>query len=183
MNAFYQATVEIGVAPQVTTFTLSDFGRTFAARQHLRHRPCLGQPSLDHGWSDCWRGFLRNVSDPSARWARRRDRSRGDGFQPRRSINTARHWRSGSACRRPICLRFSRTCRISRIRRWGLSVRRPRGRRSYVVEREVGGLYGWTGEAPVHPWKIPGFRRYGFFLPNRPPRLPRGSSCLRGSGL
>ncbi len=30
MNAFYQATAEIGVAQQVTTFTLSDFGRTFA---------------------------------------------------------------------------------------------------------------------------------------------------------
>jgi uncharacterized protein (DUF1501 family) len=29
MNAFYQATLEIGVAPQVSTFTLSDFGRTF----------------------------------------------------------------------------------------------------------------------------------------------------------
>ena len=29
MNAFYQATVEMGVAPQVTTFTMSDFGRTF----------------------------------------------------------------------------------------------------------------------------------------------------------
>jgi uncharacterized protein (DUF1501 family) len=29
MNAFYQATLEIGVGPQVTTFTLSDFGRTF----------------------------------------------------------------------------------------------------------------------------------------------------------
>ena len=29
MNAFYQATVEIGIAPQVTTFTLSDFARTF----------------------------------------------------------------------------------------------------------------------------------------------------------
>jgi len=29
MNAFYQATVEMGTAPQVTTFTLSDFGRTF----------------------------------------------------------------------------------------------------------------------------------------------------------
>jgi uncharacterized protein (DUF1501 family) len=28
MGAFYQATVEIGVAQQVTTFTLSDFGRT-----------------------------------------------------------------------------------------------------------------------------------------------------------
>ena len=29
MNAFYQATAEIGIAPNVTTFTLSDFGRTF----------------------------------------------------------------------------------------------------------------------------------------------------------
>lgn len=29
MNALYQATVEMGVAPQVTSFTLSDFGRTF----------------------------------------------------------------------------------------------------------------------------------------------------------
>jgi uncharacterized protein (DUF1501 family) len=30
MNAFYQATVEIGVAYQVTSFTLSDFSRTYA---------------------------------------------------------------------------------------------------------------------------------------------------------
>jgi uncharacterized protein (DUF1501 family) len=30
MNAFYQATVEIGAAPQVTAFTLSDFSRTYA---------------------------------------------------------------------------------------------------------------------------------------------------------
>lgn len=29
MNAFYQATVEMGVAPNVTSFTMSDFGRTF----------------------------------------------------------------------------------------------------------------------------------------------------------
>jgi uncharacterized protein (DUF1501 family) len=29
MNAFYQATVEMGVGPQVTSFTMSDFGRTF----------------------------------------------------------------------------------------------------------------------------------------------------------
>jgi len=29
MNAFYQATVELGVPQQVTTFTLSDFARTF----------------------------------------------------------------------------------------------------------------------------------------------------------
>ncbi len=30
MNAFYQATLELGVGPQVTTFTMSDFSRTFA---------------------------------------------------------------------------------------------------------------------------------------------------------
>lgn len=42
MAAFYAATVELGVAPQVTTFTQSDFGRTL-------------QPSgtgSDHGWGN-----------------------------------------------------------------------------------------------------------------------------------
>jgi len=41
MNAFYNATVEMNVASQVTTFTLSDFGRTF--------QPGSGGGS-DHGW-------------------------------------------------------------------------------------------------------------------------------------
>ncbi|MEO8298850.1 MAG: DUF1501 domain-containing protein [Burkholderiales bacterium] len=40
MSAFYQATVELGVAGQVTQFTASDFGRTLASN---------GQGS-DHGW-------------------------------------------------------------------------------------------------------------------------------------
>ena len=40
LNAFYNATVELGVAQQVTTFTASDFGRTF---------PTNGSGS-DHGW-------------------------------------------------------------------------------------------------------------------------------------
>ena len=40
MSSFYAATVELGVAPQVTTFTLSDFGRTF--------RP--NTDGTDHGW-------------------------------------------------------------------------------------------------------------------------------------
>lgn len=40
MNAFYNATVELGVAPSVTTFTASDFGRTL---------PGNGNGS-DHGW-------------------------------------------------------------------------------------------------------------------------------------
>ena len=40
MTAFYQATVELGVANQVTTFTASDFGRTLTSN---------GDGS-DHGW-------------------------------------------------------------------------------------------------------------------------------------
>lgn len=42
MAAFYQATVELGVANQVTTFTASDFGRTYA--------PNAG--GTDHGWGN-----------------------------------------------------------------------------------------------------------------------------------
>jgi uncharacterized protein (DUF1501 family) len=40
VKAFYDATVELGVASQVTTFTASDFGRTFRSN---------GDGS-DHGW-------------------------------------------------------------------------------------------------------------------------------------
>ncbi len=42
MKAFYDATVELGVANQVTTFTASDFGRTYA--------PNFG--GTDHGWGN-----------------------------------------------------------------------------------------------------------------------------------
>lgn len=41
MNAFYQSTVELGIASQVTTFTLSDFGRTL--------KPASGG-GTDHAW-------------------------------------------------------------------------------------------------------------------------------------
>ncbi len=40
MSAFYSATVELGVANQVTTFTASDFGRTLAGNSD----------GSDHGW-------------------------------------------------------------------------------------------------------------------------------------
>jgi uncharacterized protein (DUF1501 family) len=40
MSAFYQATVELGVADQVTTFTASDFGRTLVSNTD----------GSDHGW-------------------------------------------------------------------------------------------------------------------------------------
>jgi uncharacterized protein (DUF1501 family) len=42
MKAFYDATVELGVANQVTTFTASDFGRTYV--------PNAG--GTDHGWGN-----------------------------------------------------------------------------------------------------------------------------------
>ena len=42
MNAFYGATVELGVANQVTTFTASDFGRTYAPNAR----------GTDHGWGN-----------------------------------------------------------------------------------------------------------------------------------
>jgi uncharacterized protein (DUF1501 family) len=41
LGAFYQATTELGVTPQVTTFTLSDFGRTFAPDSNA---------GSDHAW-------------------------------------------------------------------------------------------------------------------------------------
>jgi uncharacterized protein (DUF1501 family) len=40
MSAFYQATVDLGVANQVTTFTASDFGRTLSSNAD----------GSDHGW-------------------------------------------------------------------------------------------------------------------------------------
>ncbi len=43
MKAFYDATVELGVAAQVTTFTLSDFGRTL--------KPAAGA-GTDHAWGN-----------------------------------------------------------------------------------------------------------------------------------
>jgi uncharacterized protein (DUF1501 family) len=42
MNAFYNATIELGVANQVTTFTASDFGRTYIPNA----------TGTDHGWGN-----------------------------------------------------------------------------------------------------------------------------------
>ena len=46
MRAFYDATVELGVANNVTTFTLSDFGRT------LQSSGAGAQAGSDHGWGN-----------------------------------------------------------------------------------------------------------------------------------
>ena len=42
MRAFYDATVELGVADQVTTFTTSDFGRSYVPNARR----------TDHGWGN-----------------------------------------------------------------------------------------------------------------------------------
>ena len=47
MNAFYSATVELGLAPNVTTFTLSDFGRTFSPSGSG-----VAAVGSDHGWGN-----------------------------------------------------------------------------------------------------------------------------------
>jgi uncharacterized protein (DUF1501 family) len=47
MNAFYAATVELGVGPNVTTFTLSDFGRTLSPSGSG-----VAAVGSDHGWGN-----------------------------------------------------------------------------------------------------------------------------------
>jgi uncharacterized protein (DUF1501 family) len=47
MNAFYAATVELGIAPNVTTFTLSDFGRTLSPSGSG-----VAAVGSDHGWGN-----------------------------------------------------------------------------------------------------------------------------------
>lgn len=46
MNAFYNATIELGVADKVTTFTMSDFGRTF------QPAGSGGAVGSDHAWGN-----------------------------------------------------------------------------------------------------------------------------------
>lgn len=46
MNAFYNATIEMGVSSQVTTFTLSEFGRT------LQFSASGTAPGSDHAWGN-----------------------------------------------------------------------------------------------------------------------------------
>ena len=52
MHAFYDATVELGVADQVTAFTASDFGRTLTS-QRQRLGPRLGLASISSSAAPC----------------------------------------------------------------------------------------------------------------------------------
>src|ERR1700746_1551288 len=52
MSAFYNSTVELGIAPQVTAFTLSDFSRTFQPGTNGGTDPAWGGTHLVVGGAD-----------------------------------------------------------------------------------------------------------------------------------
>ena len=99
MSAFYNATVELGVANQVTSFTASDFGRT-----------ATGNDGSDHGWAACT-SCSAALSTAAASTARRpRSRTTGRTTSARagccrapRSISTRPRWVRGSASATPTC--------------------------------------------------------------------------------
>jgi len=115
MKSFYDVTVELGVANQVTTFTVSDFGRTLI--------PNAG--GTDYGWGNlqmvmggavkaatstagCRAWWLTRTTTPAA----------GAGFPRRVSTNKARRSRPGSASARAISRPCSRTSAASQCRIW-----------------------------------------------------------------
>jgi uncharacterized protein (DUF1501 family) len=61
LKAFYDATVSLGIADGVTTFTLSDFGRTFQPAAGGGQRSCMGKSPHRHGRRRPGRRDLRAV--------------------------------------------------------------------------------------------------------------------------
>ena len=118
LNAFYNATAALGVAGNVTTFTLSDFGRTFG--------PAAGGGS-DHAWGNhhmilggaVHGGTLYgHFPEACAQMVPTMRRRKADGFRPRRWTSTARRSPRGSARR---IRSWRRSFRISRSSRPGIS--------------------------------------------------------------
>lgn len=112
MNAFYQATVEIGAASNVTTFTLSDFNRTYApdstsGTDHAwgSHHLLMGEPSRE--------ATSTALSPPWPWQVRMTLPTKAAGFRPPRSINMRERWPTGLGFRRRTCRRSSPICRTS----------------------------------------------------------------------
>ena len=74
MKAFYDATVELGLQNEVTTFTLSDFGRTLqpaGTGTGVGSDHAWGNHHLVMGGAVAGHIHLRNVSDFAPGWTRR----------------------------------------------------------------------------------------------------------------
>ena len=80
MKAFYDEKIAQGIQSSVTTFTLSDFGRTFRPNGTARHRSRMGIAPVHDGRRRRRRRLLRNV--PHAR-SQRTERNRFGKQRPR----------------------------------------------------------------------------------------------------
>ena len=124
LKAFYDATSALGVGSQVTTFTLSDFGRTL--------QPASGG-GTDHAWgnhhSSSAMQFMAVRSLTSIRnWclaAPAMPKAKVAGYPRPRSINMAQCWQNGSVSRRPTWPSPFPISRISRPRTWVSSADAP----------------------------------------------------------
>ena len=120
LAAFYSATQEFGMAQNVTTFTESDFSRTF--------QPTTGDGS-DHAWGShhlvlggAVQGGQIYGKFPISSWAGpTTPTSAAAGFRQRRSINTARRCAPGSGSPTAPCRRSSRTSPTSDRKNWASS--------------------------------------------------------------
>jgi len=107
LNALYAATVALGVSSQVTTFTLSDFGRALQPAAGGDTDPASGSHHFILG--DAVRGAVSTGRSRSSFSAdRTTPKGRTGGFRRRRSTRTGRRSRGGSARAQPRCRPCSR---------------------------------------------------------------------------
>ncbi len=178
LNAFYQATTEMGVANNVTTFTLSDFGRTYQPNSdgtdHAwgSHHLIMGGAVKGGDFYGTFPTLAVNGPDDGT--------GRAGGFRRPRSTSTPRRWRHGSAWRRQTCRRFSRTWRTSRRRRWESWVRAAHPPTKETTPSRTRSLYflrlkcGLTRPSGL---RLPKTRLLQ--APVRPPRAAADDRCAR----
>jgi uncharacterized protein (DUF1501 family) len=119
MKAFYDATVQLGVASQVTTFTLSDFSRTWVPNGNLGTDHAWGSHQFVIGGSVLGGEFygLPGLTEPFFRRSRlmvrmipmREATQRAAGYQPSPSTSTALPSPLGSVYRTPTLPRYFQT--------------------------------------------------------------------------
>ena len=149
INAFYQATVALGIANQVTTFTMSDFSRTMqpngSGTDHAwaTHNFVVGGSVLGNKFYGTQ--TFRALFTPTCTWGTWESTIRAArvaGFRGHRSNNTARRSPVGLARFPPTSVRSSRNspCSKPRIRRWRRTSGSSRNRIPSAQTRKPPGL-------------------------------------------